>query len=365
MQWRVICTSIVASLLVPQLVSAQEPIPINSLQQGSYTEFLQSPDQLPTLLPPVRTPDSTPATPAITNPNAPDLKNFDRNRFYLPDANPGVRQPPCPCLPLGSSWISAEYLYGIIQKERWPEANGATGTEQNFQPGLRINMGLFLDRCQTGGLDGTLFFLGESSTSLTTPVGRQVFLLQSDRLNLNGGEANWRKNLFCEDDRRYDLLVGYRYLHLGETYTSAFSGTDMMPIPVSSLGSAKADNDLHLAQIGWIGEWRRGMWYLDVTAKIGLGENIETLDFQNLNSPIVRNTGLRSSHAHFVAVPEAGLKLGCQLTDYCRAYVGYQFTYASEVARPRTYIERTLQGDTKPTTDFWMQGIELGFEARF
>src|SRR5258708_5893955 len=44
------------------------------------------------------------------NPNAPPVRqprkfgppsNYDPSYLYLPERNPGLRQPPCPCLPLG------------------------------------------------------------------------------------------------------------------------------------------------------------------------------------------------------------------------------------------------------------------------
>jgi len=68
-------------------------------------------------------------------------------------------------------------------------------------------------------------------------------------------------------------------------------------------------------------------------------------------------------------VPEVGLSAGYQISDHFRAYVGYTFLYASQIARPGHAID-TAVGNGRPSRrdageDFWMQGVNLGMELRY
>jgi hypothetical protein len=79
----------------------------------------------------------------------------------------------------------------------------------------------------------------------------------------------------------------------------------------------------------------------------------------------------------FAVLPEAGVKLGVQFAPRFWGYVGYQFIYLSEVVRAADQIDRVADlsqtaGDFlgRPTvpfhrTDFWVQGVSLGFEWRY
>ncbi|HEX4608296.1 MAG TPA: BBP7 family outer membrane beta-barrel protein, partial [Urbifossiella sp.] len=86
----------------------------------------------------------------------------------------------------------------------------------------------------------------------------------------------------------------------------------------------------------------------------------------------------------FAVVPEAILKVGLKYGDFSRFFVGYNFLYLNTVVRPGDQIDRTvnptqisslnpggvLVGPDHPrpaivTTDFWAQGLVIGFEARF
>ena len=90
------------------------------------------------------------------------------------------------------------------------------------------------------------------------------------------------------------------------------------------------------------------------------------------------------SRNRFAVAPEAGVKLGYQVTDWMKLTVGYSFVYLSDVARPGHQIDRTvntsqlasqlgggmLVGPARPAfvfkgTDFWGQGLNLGMELRY
>ena len=81
-------------------------------------------------------------------------------------------------------------------------------------------------------------------------------------------------------------------------------------------------------------------------------------------------------------VPEFGLNLGYQLTDHFRVTLGYTGIYWSNVVRPGQQISTDVNTDLLPpiqqpitgvnrpafafdTTDYWIQGVNLGAEYRW
>ena len=91
------------------------------------------------------------------------------------------------------------------------------------------------------------------------------------------------------------------------------------------------------------------------------------------------NSG-RFTRDMFSVVPEIGVNVGYQITDNLTAYVGYNFLYWTNVARPGDQIDRTinisqlsggnLAGPARPVftpraTDFWAQGVNFGLAFRW
>jgi len=83
-------------------------------------------------------------------------------------------------------------------------------------------------------------------------------------------------------------------------------------------------------------------------------------------------------------IPEVGVQLGYQFNPHVRAFVGYDFLYCSDVARPGQQIDRGVDtaripssvsvgapaGPARPAFlfkngDFWAQGVSFGLELRF
>jgi len=74
-----------------------------------------------------------------------------------------------------------------------------------------------------------------------------------------------------------------------------------------------------------------------------------------------------SNVSRFAVVPEVNLNVGYQFADWARAYVGYDFLYASDVAQPGEQINPAglIFAPVQPHTDFWAQGVNFGLEFRF
>ncbi len=135
-----------------------------------------------------------------------------------------------------------------------------------------------------------------------------------------------------------------------------------------------------------------------MTGKVALGTNHQSTDIQGFSTlqaatmnaitpggtyALPSNIGQRTHNA-FSVIPEFELKVGYNFTQQVRGFVGYNFMYWSNVARPGELINHNVdirQVPTLPTFDptvravqpgplsgntgFWAQGINFGLEFRF
>jgi hypothetical protein len=311
---------------------------------------------------------------------------------------------------------------------------GAPGTQSLFggsvendvRSGARLNIGFWFDDCQTVGLEGSFLFLGERSTNFTagTPgfpiLARPIFDVQagmeasqlvsfpgvlagsvaiSSSSKLWGAELNLRTAWWRGCWWHIDGLLGFRYLGLDENLTIGEDLAIATGGRITVLDQFGTRNNFYGGQLGMeIGtKWCR--WSLDLLGKVALGSMHQVVSI-NGNSTfttpglptMVQPGGLlalptnivHTSADRFAVVPEAGVKLGYQLTQHVKLFVGYTFLYASDVARPGHQIDRginvtqlpsqvgpgTLVGPARPapllqSTDFWAQGVNFGLEIRY
>jgi hypothetical protein len=360
-------------------------------------------------------------------------------------------------------WTNAELLFWGIKDSRVPplvttSAPGTTpagalgpGTAVLFggdKPdtedfmGARFGGGFWLDPCHTLALEGNFFFLASRSNNFVNgstglPILARPFfdsrgfenaqlvafpnmvqgtVAVASSSSLWGAEANvrwhgWDGCAFCGTNYRIDLLGGLRYLELEERL--AITEALFVPPGATARGAAgpagifvfdrfKTRNQFYGAQVGAEAELKHGCWFLDVTAKIGLGNVHQRADING--STTFTAVGVSSStaaggllaqptnigaysHDRLAFLPEFGLKLGYQITDHLRVYLGYNFLYLNNVARPGDQIDRTINvtqipnitspptgepvvGVRRPVfvfrqTDFWAQGANIGLEFRY
>ncbi len=215
-----------------------------------------------------------------------------------------------------------------------------------------------------------------------------------------GLELNAREKLFCGPDYWIDMLYGYRHLDLSE-------GIDIVE-NLSVVGGTQivlhdqfhTRNVFNGPQIGMQGEykfWNR--FFAGGTLKLAAGNMHEQVIISGTNVtstpglPVfASNTGVFAqptnigSHTRdrFAVIPEANLKLGYEFNDHWRVWVGYDFLYASNVARPGDQIDRRITpaqvlGPLNPnppanvvtpavlfrTTSFYAQGVSFGVQYRW
>jgi hypothetical protein len=333
-------------------------------------------------------------------------------------------------------------------------AIGQPGTVALFQgpldyeerSGGRVTVGYFFDRCGEFGIEGSYFMLADrtlnfAASSVGDPLsaGGPVLLARpffnvlanrqdvelvaapgqangniavSSRSELLGAELNGIINLDQCCCSRWDLLVGFRYLRLKEDIEISENVTSINPRnPDAGAAFFVQDrfdtrNQFYGGQVGLRKTWNWRRWDLDVTGKVALGETHEVVDINGTTiitppggMPVAFNGGLLAqptnighfSRDRFSVVPEVGVNIGYKFTDHLRGFVGYNFLYWSNVARPGDQIDLrvnpsqlphlmgsppvptpgTLVGPAFPTLqsikdrDFWAQGVNFGLEFRY
>jgi len=355
-------------------------------------------------------PPAAPARPLL--PKGRCGPDYDPSILFLPERNPGARQPPCPCLPLGDWWLDAAYFLGKTQNDSVPPLITAGGSgipgapgvttlhsgerlDQPFRSGLRIETGLWFDHCHNWGVDGSFFVMQSTQSQLSAASSGEPLLAQpyvsqpgnvpaanvlaapgvshgaigvSSQLNFLGSDANLRHTLICEDSGRIDLLAGYRFGQMSEQVGIAATSESTAGTTRNTSDTFRTMNLFNGAQIGLTGECRFDRLYLSGSGKIAFGVNSGRLDVdgftrtQTPGSPAVAALGGLLTGASnigatrdesFAVVPEANFSVGYQVTDHWRAFVGYTFIYLSSVARPGQSIDLNIgsptTGATQPT----------------
>lgn len=232
---------------------------------------------------------------------------------------------------------------------------------------------------------------------------------------LRGAECNGVFNLASARNLRLDLLGGFRWLNLREnldfmTTERAVLAPNAFDTPagqfINTLDQFHARNNFYGGQIGARAEYLMGKFFVNATGKVALGNMHESVfvnglsrtntgpDFATLIPTtntgggiyaLPTNIGLHSKD-RFAVVPEVTVNFGVRFNDWTRAFVGYNFLYISDVARPGNQIDRTINGTQLPSftgvpggplvgaqrpafefhdSSFWAQGINFGIQFSF
>ncbi len=317
---------------------------------------------------------------------------------------------------------------------------GDSKVNDDWRSGGRVWAGFWLDNEQRWGIEANFFMLEDAGTHFDAAsdgngaasdgngnpiLARPFFNAVTNRpdaelvafpgvvtgqfsatetSSLVGAGVWLRPNVCCGCCYRLDALVGYRYLRLrdrlgiSEDLVSTDPASPTVPVGtrLAIVDQFDTSNDFNGVDLGLTGEVRRGRWVLEGLAKVALGQNNSVVDINGSRTvtvpgfaPNTQSGGLlalssnsgRFSANRFGVVPEAGVKLGYQITPHLRALVGYDFLFWSDVIRPGGQIDpvvnpnllppATAGGPGRPaprldnTGDLWMQGVSFGLEFRF
>lgn len=224
--------------------------------------------------------------------------------------------------------------------------------------------------------------------------------------SLMGVDLNAAYALSPSGPWRVDLLGGFRWLRLHETYTLTTSSPFIPPFPQdiwNTTDEFDTINNFYGAQAGVRARFDWKGFFTSATVKFAMGAMVQsatisgslvTNDYTNFGPTqtfaggyfaLPSNIG-NYSRTVFAVIPEIGLNLGYQITSWMSVFVGYTFLYTNNVLRPGNQINRTvntsqttsytedpaakLQGPAQPTfkfnsSDFWAQGINVGLAFRF
>lgn len=305
---------------------------------------------------------------------------------------------------------------------------GGAQANQDMRVGFRYGAGMWFDQSQAFGLEADFFYLGQSrerfefatdgSTILTRPFINAATGLADTRLvsfpgvirgslwgeatsNLVGGGLGFVRNVACDPCGRFDLTFGFRYIGLrdevliNEDLTTLAATALPAGTRLQSTDRFRTGNHFYGLPVGFNWERRWSHWYFDLRSSIALGlmhtgtriDGGTTITTNGI--PAAFNGGLLTQPTNigdtgtnrFAVAPELGLRVGAQVTDRTRAFVGYNFLYITSATRAAEQIDlrvnptqlapsTTLTGPAFPAfsqqrTDYWVQGVSLGIEYRF
>ncbi|MFN4258160.1 MAG: BBP7 family outer membrane beta-barrel protein [Gemmataceae bacterium] len=221
-----------------------------------------------------------------------------------------------------------------------------------------------------------------------------------------GSEANAIVNLKRSGLFTLDLITGFRYFGVDDSLSliahTSFDRPSIFMTDLTTYDLFRTNNRFYGGQLGLRGQCRLGIWYLEASGKLALGGTQQTLtiDGWSNNTTIVygellptlsgpsaggifaqlSNMG-RHSGSRFAVLPEVKVRLGVELLENVKSYVGYTFLYLSSVVRPGEQIDpvlnfsqgpavMTIPGPVRPIPlmrrgDFWAQGLDFGLQIDF
>lgn len=292
--------------------------------------------------------------------------------------------------------LGAEVNFFTLGRQNNTATFGTSGDPQLARP-FNDTTPLALDPGAINGPNGELF-RGASVNTFS-----QVW----------GIEANLRYKWLCGPNYWLDILGGYRHLNLSEGINITEDAQGAFPIPggpavfFHETESFRTRNQFNGLQLGLDGEVRfLNRMFFGATTKVAMGNiyQIVNIDgattFSAAGLPTTTLPGAllasttnigRYTANRFGVLPEASLKLGINLTDHLRLFIGYDFMYLNNVVRPGDQIDPNVNQAFRPsilgpgfantlpaaaagprqpavlfkTSDYWAQGLNFGLQYRY
>jgi hypothetical protein len=287
---------------------------------------------------------------------------------------------------------------------------GGQAVNSDVRNGWKISAGVWLDNCQTVGIEGDYFMLedGNDSFFVNSTTGNPILArpfynvltgLESSVLvayptaangvvhrgsiavdtstAFNGAGARGIINLGCNNGcgtnwwngcpqptmGRVDLIVGYRYLRLDDSINIVENSTLNPGGAFNIRDQFDADNTFNGFDIGTQLKHQRGCWSFELLSKIALGNTRSRVNIdgsttitpaggaaqQFVGGILAQRTNIGEyQQDEFAVVPELGLTVGYQLNPCWKLTAGYTWLYWSRVARAGDQIDRNLNPDLFP-----------------
>lgn len=429
-----------ASEVVPEM----PPIPAAMPSRGTVT-MQPTPVSPPVTTPPIQSKTVVPAAPGagvqpqqtqLPMPSASVSSDPSMSLGTCPTCNTCCS--PCgpngPCRPMGRTWGTAEILLWWTKAMNVPPlvTSSSSGTPQplagvlgvpttrilygnddypsDMRVGYRLYSGMWLDDCNTIGLDGAMFWMNNRVDSNTVTcmdsmiLARPFYDVNPGVVNpLNAGangfaapnsqlvcypnvvsgavsvvtdqefwgfDNNIVYNLGCACNYRIDAILGYRYLYLNDKLGVTEYLVTTGNLPSTPAGTTfivhdqfESTNTFNGGQIGLAGEVRRGRFSLIGRSTVALGSTWSEVTISGstrVQAPtgqaahyagglLAQSTNIGTySNSRFAVVPEVQVGIGYQITKLIRAFVSYDFLYWSNVARAGDQVDLVVNSSQIP-----------------
>ncbi len=334
-----------------------------------------------------------------------------------------------PPLATTSPATTARAQSGVLGQSGTEILFGDNNGDQGVHPGVRLRLGYWFTPCRDSGLDIAYTVLGSKAATFAGASGNDPILARPffnvstalqdsvivaypgqqtgaldvrDANELNSLEVLYRQGVLRQCNRELDFLIGYRYGRFNESIgidqSSDYIST-VGQIPVGTVITAsdlfKTTNEFNGGEIGFAARTRYCRWSLELMTKLAVGSTRSRVNISGNTvvtvpgqTPLSYNGGVLALPTNIgdfqrndlSVIPEFGVTLGYDLTCRLKATFGWTFLYWSDVMRPADQIDvnvnptqlppGTLRGDPSPafrpvTTDFWAQGLNVGFDYRY
>jgi hypothetical protein len=207
-------------------------------------------------------------------------------------------------------------------------------------------------------------------------------------------------NPCCCDGWGFDVTGGWRYMRLDDSLSIRENLVSLDPAAPGSFvvfDQFRTQNTFNGGEVGTILTGRRGLLSWELLGRLALGNTHSRINingFTDITPPGGATTrsqgGLLAQRTNigtyerdaFAVVPELGATVGWQLNPTWRITFGYTFIYWSNVVRAGQQIDRSVNTNLLPPeanpftgnlnprfvvndTDFFVQGINIGLDARW
>ena len=296
---------------------------------------------------------------------------------------------------------------------------GDSQAGQTMQNGGRVTIGVWLDPQHNVGLGGRFFGLGGgtqtfniSSNSTGSPIlGRPFFDVDLNRENavliaypglargsihttytnqFLGAEVFGKIMLEENCKRRFDLVGGYQFYRLDDTFRVNSTTTNIDPNGFFPLGTTvdsrdrfRAYNQFHGGSFGLQSTRCRGRWSILTLGKLAIGNMRQSILIDGSSTLTVPGVGSATQNGgvlalpsnignhvrdRFCFVPEFNTNLSYQLSQHVSVSIGYNLIWFSNVVTSTDQIDRNIsrsQATPQPAFSFreqnyWVQGMNFG-----
>ena len=304
---------------------------------------------------------------------------------------------------------------------------GGSGLCSDGRSGGRFQLGMWLDPCDTHGVEATYLALGQETETFAgssdefTILARPFFDIengvQASRLiaypdfssgsvsvaadtEFKGVEVLFRQAAVRSCSSNLDFLLGWRWAQLDDTLRieeSTLSGDDH-PAPntaIDLLDRFDTENSFHGLEFGVSLQRRMSAWWsFDVLGKTAIGNTKSVADVFGQTTTTANDEttvtagGLlaqptnmgRYNRSSFAGISELQITLRRQIHVGLELTFGYTLIYWSDLARAGDQIDSDVNLSQRPPgplvgaprpefefrpTNFWAQGMNIGLHYRF